>query len=62
MITSQAGQGGLEGNVVLTTTPPTSNPPLLTEAQNFEQTLLGPLQIPGAIVSNNALNGYSTLT
>ena len=41
--------------------PTASNPPLLTEAQNFEQTLLGPLQIPGAIVSNIALNGYSTL-
>ena len=61
MNTSQLGQGGLSGIIVLATIMPASTQPLLTEAQNFKQTLLGPLQIPGAIILNLAPNGYSTL-
>ena len=49
------------GAVAVAISPPTYNPPLLTVAQNFKQTFLGPLQIPGAIVLNLAINFYSTL-
>ena len=61
MSAAQSGQVGLAGAIAVAIAPPTSNPPLLTEAQKFEQTLLGPFQIPGSILSNLAINGYSTL-
>ena len=57
----QAGQGVLSGSVVVEIAPPASNPPMLTEAQKFEQTLLEQLQILGDIVSNLALDCYITL-
>ena len=60
MNTSQAGQGGLVGAVVLETVPPAPPPPSLTETYKFEHTWLGPLQIPRDIVSNITLNGYSS--
>ena len=52
----------MAGAVVFETITPASTPLLLTEAQKFGQNLLGSLKIPGAIVLNFALNGYSTLT
>ena len=61
MSEAQSVQGGLAGAVAVSIAPPASNPPVLTEAHNFEQTFLGPLQIPVAIVSNIAINGYSNL-
>ena len=50
MSAAQGGQGGLAGAVTVTIVPPEFTPPLLTEAHNFEHTLLRPLQIPRAIV------------
>ena len=61
MSVSQSGPVGLARAVAVAIVPCASNPSILMEAQNFEQTLLGPLQIPRAIVSNRALNSYSTL-
>ena len=61
MNAAQAGQLVLAGAVVSETVTPASTPLLLTEAQKFGQNLMGPLQIPGDIVLNFALNGYSTL-
>ena len=58
---SQSGQGGLEDAVGVEIAMSSSNPPLLAEAHSFEQTLLGPFQIPGYIVSNLALSGYIIL-
>ena len=40
---------------------PASPPLLFTEEHNFGLNLLGPLKIPGTIVSNLAPNGYSNL-
>ena len=51
----------MAGAVVFETITPASTPLLLTEAQKSGQNLLGPLQIPWAIVLNFSLNGYSTL-
>ena len=51
----------MSGAIVVAIAPPASNPPLLTESQKFKHTLMGSLQIPGAIVPNLALNGYSIL-
>ena len=52
----------MAGAIAVAIVSPAYNPPLLTETQNFEKTLLGPLQIPRNILSNLALNGYSTLS
>ena len=43
MSRSQAGQGGLAGDVAVEILLPASTPPLFTEAQKLKQTLLGPL-------------------
>ena len=61
MDAAQAGQGGLEDAIALEIVPPAPHPPLLIEAHKSKQNLLGPLKIPGDIVLNLALNGYSTL-
>ena len=61
MSSEKSGQGGLSGTVAVEIVPLASTPPLLKDAHKFKQTLLGPLQVPGAIVSNLALNGYITL-
>ena len=61
MSAAQEGQGGLEGAIVVTIVPPASTQPLLAEEHNFKQNFLRPLKIIGDIVSNLALNGYSTL-
>ena len=51
----------MSGAVVVTIVPPAYTPPLLTEAKKFEQTFMGPFKIPGDILFDLALNGYSTL-
>ena len=61
MSAAQEGQVGLEGAIVVAIVPPESTQPQLAEEQKFKQTFLGPLKITGDIVSNLALNGYSTL-
>ena len=61
MSAAQAGQGVLAGTVAVEIVPPVYTPPLLTGAHKFEQNFLGPLKIPGDIVSNIALNGYINL-
>ena len=61
MSAAQEGKGGLEGTIVVTIVTPASIWPLLVEEHNFKQNFLGPLKIIGDIVSNLALNGYSTL-
>ena len=57
----QEGKGGLEVAIVVTIVTPASIRPLLAGENNFKQTFLGPLKTTGDIVSNLALNGYSTL-
>ena len=61
MSTTQSGRGELTGTVVEAIVMPEYNQPLLTEPQKFEHTVSAPLQITGDIVSNLALNGFSTL-
>ena len=61
MSAAQEGQEGFPGDVEVAIILPVSTPPLFIEAQKFDHTLLGPLQTPAAIVSNIALNGYTTL-
>ena len=50
MNSAQVGQVGLAGAILLAIVPSAPPPPSLTEAHKFKNTLLGPLQIPGAIV------------
>ena len=61
MSAAQAEQERLTGTVAVAIVPPEYTPTPLIEAQKLEQKFLGPLQIPGDIVSNLALNCYITL-
>ena len=57
MNASKAGKGGSAGSAALSIVSPAPPTYSLKEAQKFENTLLGTVKIPGAVVMNLSLNG-----